>query len=132
VFDILSEEEIKVACRKFISKLGLSFTERVERKIGENIEKSIDTNPKDVMEKMLEDIHMRLIQPFEMMININNYLSEVYEINNFNLVLDEEEIFSIEDKENEIKDFLDSFYKIVQELGMQERFFKSKEYRWWK
>ena len=129
--DNISKNDFRRVCKKIVDKFGLNFIERIERRIGEDFEKALDERPKDLLITILEDIHLRFIIPFEMVLQTSDYLSEIYGIKDFSLALSEGYHLSLSKRQQEIERFVDSFYRMVEDLGLLEQFGKQKK-RWWK
>ena len=127
----MTEEDFRRICRKFADKLGPTFIERVERRIKEDFEKALEKDPKRLLIAIIEDIHLRFILPFEMSLQIGAYLAELYDIKDCILALSERHYLYLSERQEEIRRFVDSFYRMVRELGLEEQF-KKQEERWWK
>ncbi|RLG50454.1 MAG: hypothetical protein DRO00_08650 [Thermoproteota archaeon] len=125
------ENDLRIICKKFADKLGPSFIERIEKRIKEDFEEALERSPKELLIAIFEDIHLRIILPFEMSLQIGTYLSEVYDINDYILALSEKHYLHFGKSQQEIKRFVDSFYRMIEELGLEERF-RKQEVRWWK
>lgn len=117
-------------CRQFKEKLGDDFIRRVERRIARDFEIAVEENPYKLLENIIEDVHLYLVSPFEMIMEIADYLKEKYEIDKFSLALSPDFYLSPAEKMDEIKGFVKQFYLMVKELGFSDKFTRNR-IKWW-
>ena len=59
--------------------------------------------PKEVLTRILQDVYIRYVCPYEMAINVSNYLQENFDIRDFSLSLSEKYDFPMSEKVQEGK-----------------------------
>jgi len=126
----LSKIDYGKICIRFKEKLGDAFIERIERRIGQDFEIAVKENPDKLLSSIIEDVHLHYVAPFEMTMEIAEYLKENYEIEKFSLALSSEFDFSPTAKMDDIKKFVEQFYFVVEELGYAGKFTRSP-LKWW-
>lgn len=126
----MSDPEFRKICLKFIEKLGSDFPSRIERSLGQDFEKAVEMRPKEVLTRILQDVYIRYVCPYEMAINVSNYLQENFDIRDFSLSLSEKYDFPMSEKVQEGKLFVDKFYDMLKTLGLEEVINSQKQKRW--
>jgi hypothetical protein len=117
-------------CGLFKEKVGMTFIERVERRIGQDFEIAIKENPEKLLGSILQDIHHYYVLPFEMTLEIAEYLNEKYQISEISFAFSPEFKLSLTNKIEDVKKFVEQFYLMANELGFAEKF-KRSYVKWW-
>jgi hypothetical protein len=117
-------------CRQFKEKLGDAFIRRVERRIAQDFGVAVEENPYKLLVSIIEDIHLYFVSPFEMTMEIADYLKEKYEVDKFSLALSSDFYLSPTENMDEIKRFVKQFYLMIKELGFSQKF-TGNRIKWW-
>jgi len=126
----LTDPDLREACIRITKTLGKDFIERIERKIGQEFEESLELNPKLVMSAILDELYTRYVMPFEMILEISEYLFGNYDIRKFGFAFSEYDTFIASKYLDEIREFINDFYIMIEALDFTEKFRRIKDGGW--
>jgi len=127
----MADIDFRKVCIKFKEKLAPSFIAGVERRIGQDFEKALEEKPELLLTNILQNIHLTYIIPLEMTLELSEYLEDVHGISKFSLALSQSYDFPASEKTDEASRIVNSFYEMVEALGLKALFERKKE-KWWK
>jgi hypothetical protein len=126
----MSQADFGKICQKLRSKLTTAFIERIERRLGQDFEDSLAEKPRELLVNILQDLHLYYIVPFEIVLELSEYLKKTFDISEFSLSLSPEYDFQISKKTKEAFGIVQAFYDMVSSLGFEQMFAKNVG-RWW-
>jgi len=127
----MSNIDFRKICIKFKQKLTPSFIEGIERRIGQDFDKACEEQPELLLTNILQNVHLSYIIPLEMTLELSEYLENVHGISKFSLALSPSYDFPASEKTDETSRIVNSFYEMVEALGL-ENLFERKTEKWWK
>jgi hypothetical protein len=127
----MSDHDLSEICFRFKAKLSQAFVERLEKSLGEDFEYAVKSDSKKVLLRILQDIHLYYVTPYEMVLETGQYLKEVHQIPDFSIALSTQAKIDFGERIPQIRKFVESFYSMVTTLGFEEELRKHST-RWWK
>jgi hypothetical protein len=94
----MSEIDFRELCKLLSGKLSQAFIERIERRLGQDFAEALEKKPNELLTNILQDIHMYYVSPYEMAIELSEYLGEVHGISKFSLSFSENYDFPLSEK----------------------------------
>ena len=89
-------------------------------------DEAIEKRPKDLLVNILQNVEMSFVAPYEMCLEVSNYLSQNYGIKNSSLVFSEKYEYQLGERIGEAKKIVNTFHEMIEELGLSEYFVKEK------
>jgi len=126
----MGEVDHRKVCIRLKERLPPTFIERIERRVGQDLEEALREKPEQLLTTILQDIHLYYIRPFEIALELSEYLKSVHNISQFSLALSEGFDFPLSEKIDEAHKIVKTFYEMSEKLGFEKAFTRKTE-KWW-
>ena len=128
----MSQVDFRKTCFKLTKQLSRAFIERIERRLGQNLDEALEEKPRELLIRVLQDIQLYYVGPFEYVLDMSKYLKERYDISQFFLSFSKNHDYPVSEKIEEASRIVGTFYEMVGSLGFQELFMMGSRRKWWK
>lgn len=114
----LPSQDYRRSCEKLTERFGQNLIERTERSLAEDYKVALERDPKLVFERMVL-VYRQYVVPFEVLFGIDSLMKEKFRVEKWEIASAANRRFSLRENETELRQYISSFYKMVEEAGVR-------------
>ena len=115
----MPSEDYRRSCEKFAERFGQTLVERTERSLAEDYKEALERDPNLVFERMVRIVYRQYVVPIEVLFGIDSLMREKFRVEKWEIASASNRRFSLRESENELRQYVGSFYKMVAETGVR-------------